>query len=265
MKDSESSKKHFFCIEHAIKYGVKEAILLQNIIFWVSKNRSNAKNFRYGRYWMYSSVRQFNTQFHPYFSTSQIRTGLKSLEKQNVIIIRELNVRNYSNPNWFTVTDQSLLEDFGLPIDKLDEMNRLNLSKLIKDNNLDIHITGLTDEKIKYEIRKALPSVNGLANKLKLDFPDAKNDWYFIGDENDIIFKDFEEDVVDKLDESQLLEIIKLKNLTGEPTQDMEIDDMRNIVRKELTILIEKDKKNGMTIEEDVRLAQEEILKSLLT
>ena len=263
MKDSESSKLHYFDFEHAKKYGVKEAIVLQNIIFWVSINLSKAKNFRYGRYWMYCSVRQFKTDFHPYFSTSQIRTILKSLEKQNVIIKRNLNVRNYSNPDWFTVRDQSLLMDLGLPIDKLDEMSRFELKELKDKYNLDIHITDLSNEKVKYEIRKCLPHEDELAKKLKLDFPDAENDWFIIGEDNDEIFEELEEDGFDKLNIIQLKEIIIINKLISQITRDMGPDDIRNILRRDLAIKNNKANNKEMTIDEYVRSSQVVYLNSV--
>ena len=35
----------------AAKYGVNEAIMLNNFIYWIAKNEANGKHFHDGRYW----------------------------------------------------------------------------------------------------------------------------------------------------------------------------------------------------------------------
>lgn len=36
---------HSFNVEIATKYGMLEAVLLENINFWITKNKANGKNF----------------------------------------------------------------------------------------------------------------------------------------------------------------------------------------------------------------------------
>ena len=37
-------------VEVAVKYGVDEAIMLENIVFWIRKNQANNKHFYDGEY-----------------------------------------------------------------------------------------------------------------------------------------------------------------------------------------------------------------------
>ena len=42
--------EHHFNIEYAKKYGILEAILIDNFQFWIAKNRANGKHFHDGYY-----------------------------------------------------------------------------------------------------------------------------------------------------------------------------------------------------------------------
>ena len=43
---------HNFDTEIATEYGINEAILLNNIYYWVEYNKANEKNFHDGYYWI---------------------------------------------------------------------------------------------------------------------------------------------------------------------------------------------------------------------
>ena len=59
--------QHSFDVEIAKEYGVLEAILLNNLWFWVEKNRANNVNYYDGYYWTFNSTKAFNELF-PYAS-----------------------------------------------------------------------------------------------------------------------------------------------------------------------------------------------------
>ena len=52
-----------FDIEIAQEIGVDEAIMLQNIIFWLVKNKANGTNHYDGRYWTYNSHKALESFF----------------------------------------------------------------------------------------------------------------------------------------------------------------------------------------------------------
>ena len=68
--------EHNFNVEIAKLYGVNVAIFLNNLLFWVHKNRANKQNFRDGNYWTYNTVEAY-TEIFPYWSYDQIRTIIK--------------------------------------------------------------------------------------------------------------------------------------------------------------------------------------------
>ena len=82
--------QHHFDIEIAEAYGLNEAIILNNIRFWVIHNEANGTNFHDGRYWTYNSMKAFEKLF-PYMKPFAIRTALKTLEENGLIITGNYN------------------------------------------------------------------------------------------------------------------------------------------------------------------------------
>lgn len=100
--------EHHFNINVAEKYGINCAVLLQNIYFWVEKNKANQDNNNYfdGYYWTYNSAKAF-AKYFSYMTERQIRYALEKLESEGLIL-----VRNYSDKCdrtlWYTVTQKAL-------------------------------------------------------------------------------------------------------------------------------------------------------------
>ena len=61
-----------FDIEIATKIGVDEAIMLNNFVFWLTKNKANNKNLFDGNFWTFNSVRAYCELF-PFWKESQIK------------------------------------------------------------------------------------------------------------------------------------------------------------------------------------------------
>lgn len=95
---------HNFDIDVAVKYGINEAILLNNIFHWVEHNRANETNYYDGHYWTWNSVKAFSELF-PYMTAKQIRYALKKLEKEGLIITGNYNQSTYDRTAWYTLTD----------------------------------------------------------------------------------------------------------------------------------------------------------------
>ena len=116
---------HFFNTEIAKQYGLEESILLENIYFWVKKNKANNQNYHNGKYWTYNSIRAFKILFD-YMSESKIYRALKKLEEAGLIEIGDFNADRYKRPSWYTVTEKAI--------------------KLYKDNSLQNETSTLQNE-----------------------------------------------------------------------------------------------------------------------
>lgn len=99
---------HSFDIDRAIKYGVPQAIILENMLFWLAHNKAFGKNIHDGKVWTYNSVAAYAELF-PYWTIDQIRRYFESLEKDKVLIAGNFNKKKYDKTKWHTVNDQSLI------------------------------------------------------------------------------------------------------------------------------------------------------------
>jgi hypothetical protein len=96
-----------FDIELAKKYGVDESIVLQNFIFWISKNKASGKHSHDGKTWCYNSVVAFGILF-PFWTSKQIERVLKSLKDQSVIVTGNYNLTAYDRTLWYAFSDESI-------------------------------------------------------------------------------------------------------------------------------------------------------------
>lgn len=88
----------------AKKYGVEGAVIIENLYFWIMKNKANDKNCFDGEYWTYNSVKAFEELF-PFWSKRQIERILKNLEKGGAIKTGNYNKSSYDRTKWYALTD----------------------------------------------------------------------------------------------------------------------------------------------------------------
>jgi hypothetical protein len=95
---------HTFYLDHAMTYGVEEAVILSNIIFWVRVNAKNKRNRINSKYWMYASAENLTKTF-TYFNRIKIQRLLKNLEQKGAVLSDCFNKKNYDTTKWYTLSD----------------------------------------------------------------------------------------------------------------------------------------------------------------
>lgn len=98
--------QHSFDIYIAEKIGLVESILLNNLKFWIDKNKANNKNFHNGFFWTYNSTSAFRDLF-PYLGESQIKRALKSMEEDGYLITGNFNDTPYDRTKWYALTSKA--------------------------------------------------------------------------------------------------------------------------------------------------------------
>lgn len=94
---------HSFNTKIAEKFGVDGAIIIENLKFWIDKNKANKKHFYDNDYWTYNSTRAF-TELFPYWTQRQIERILKNLEKEGAIKTGNYNKVGYDRTKWYGIT-----------------------------------------------------------------------------------------------------------------------------------------------------------------
>lgn len=107
-----------FDTDDAIKYGVNEAIILNNIKYWILKNEANKSNFYDGKYWTYNSAEAFTLLF-PFLTVRQIRYAIKNLEDKGAIVSGNYNTNRYDHTKWYALKDISMLQKQEIDVTNL--------------------------------------------------------------------------------------------------------------------------------------------------
>ena len=122
----------------AILYGVDNAVMIWNLMYWIEHNEANGMNFYDGRTWTFNSIEAF-TKIFPFWSKGQIRRIMKSLEDQGVIMTGNYNASQYDRKTWYAFTDSFL---------QMHLSKSTNGSVEIDNSNIDSYINKDTTEQI---------------------------------------------------------------------------------------------------------------------
>lgn len=96
-------KKHILDIGVAQLVGTNAALILENIAYWCEHNAANNANLHDGHYWTYNSTKAFGELF-PYMTVNVIRTALKKLKDNKLILTGNFNKSAYDRTTWYTLT-----------------------------------------------------------------------------------------------------------------------------------------------------------------
>lgn len=96
---------HSFNTQIAKVCGVREAILLYNIDFWIAKNKANQRHFYDGRYWTYNSSKAF-AEIFDYLTQKVIEKLLAKLIKDGYLIKGNYNANSFDRTAWYALTDK---------------------------------------------------------------------------------------------------------------------------------------------------------------
>ena len=113
--------QHHFDTEYALKYGIEEAIVINNLQFWIIKNRANKKHFINDRTWTYNSYKAFSEIF-PYWNEHKMKRILDSLIIQGILLRENYNKSGYDRTCWYAFKDEnSFLQNSNLHIAELQD------------------------------------------------------------------------------------------------------------------------------------------------
>jgi uncharacterized phage protein (TIGR02220 family) len=89
----------------AVKIGLNEAVILQQIHYWVHGSRHVIE----GRKWIFNTYKDWQEQL-PFWSESTIKRSIHSLEKQGLLLSGNWNRSKMDKTKWYTIDYQQLDE-----------------------------------------------------------------------------------------------------------------------------------------------------------
>jgi len=138
----------------AIKIGLNESLILQQIHYWIEINKKANQNKRDGYYWTYNSYEQWQKQF-PFWCSKTIQRAINTLEKMKLIVSDNYNRLKIDRTKWYRI-DYKVLE--VLESSPFGQIDLTNMTEWV--NHVDKLLPPLpeTKPKINSEINKRIGS-----------------------------------------------------------------------------------------------------------
>jgi len=110
--------------------GITDAIVLQQVNYWLNINKKAGKNFYDGRYWVYNTIREWQENDFYFMSFDGVKKAFARLESKGLLIIGNYNVRGYDRTRWYSI-DYDALDSLS------DDNTQFNARKAARKANSD--------------------------------------------------------------------------------------------------------------------------------
>lgn len=90
----------------ATAIGLNEAIILQQVQYWISGGKSHERD---GHLWIYNSIPQWQENF-PWWSESTIKRALHNLREKGLLIVANFNKAGFDKTLWYRIDYDALRE-----------------------------------------------------------------------------------------------------------------------------------------------------------
>lgn len=88
-----------------------EAIVLNQLNYWIERNKDANRNFHDSHYWVYNSYEAWKKQDFPVWSATKIKRIFTSLEKKGIVLSANYNKLAIDKTKWYTI-DYDKLKKF---------------------------------------------------------------------------------------------------------------------------------------------------------
>lgn len=134
---------------------LNEAIVLNQLNYWLGINKKAGKNFIDDRYWVYNSYSDWKANDFPYWSEKTIQRTFTRLENKGVVVSANYNKLAIDKTKWYTIDTvrlQELVDDFALDEDKMtnrqDDMTDRQDKMTCREGQYDRPLPEITTENI---------------------------------------------------------------------------------------------------------------------
>ena len=110
--------------------GVNEAIIVQQIHYWLNINEKAKINFHKGKYWTYNTYENWQKTNFRFLSVSTLKRIFKKLVTKGILITDNFNKAKYDRTLWVTINYEKLDE----LLSKYEEENKHEKSEEIEEN-----------------------------------------------------------------------------------------------------------------------------------
>lgn len=133
-----------------------EAIVLNQLNYWIERNKDANRNFKDGHYWVYNSYEAWRKQDFPVWSATKIKRIFTSLEGKGIVLSANYNKLAIDKTKWYTI-DYDKLKKFIEEHSKGQNETAKGQDEISKD--ADDQPIGQNDQTLD-QSERALPDTN---------------------------------------------------------------------------------------------------------
>lgn len=133
-----------------------EAIVLNQLNYWIERNKDANRNFRDSHYWVYNSYEAWRKQDFPVWSATKIKRIFTSLEGKGIVLSANYNKLAIDKTKWYTI-DYDKLKKFIEEYSKGQNETPTDQDEILKDD--DDQPIGQNDQTLD-QSERALPDTN---------------------------------------------------------------------------------------------------------
>lgn len=134
---------------------LNEAIVLNQLNYWIEINKKAEKNLVDGKYWVYNSYSDWRINNFPYWSEKTIQRTFTRLENKGVVLSANYNKLAIDKTKWYTIDTeklQELVNEFNSNEDKMtnrqDNMTDRQDKMTCREGQSDRPLPEITTENI---------------------------------------------------------------------------------------------------------------------
>lgn len=109
--------------ELAVRLGVSEAIILQQVQYWLNDTTSGVEID--GRRWIYNTIDQWKEQF-PFYSEKTIKRAFTNLKNLGVLNVEQLKKASHDRTNYYSINHENPLLSDGVKMSPSSGSKRPN-------------------------------------------------------------------------------------------------------------------------------------------
>lgn len=118
--------------------GLNQAMVLQQVHYWLELNKKNKINFHEGKHWTYNTINEWQEEF-PFWSKETVKRAFNKLRDLGIIQVGNFNIYKMDRTLWYTI-----------------DYDKLN--KYIRSNSLD---DGVENESMEKDLMsQAIPETS---------------------------------------------------------------------------------------------------------
>ena len=97
--------------ELACIVGLNEAIVLQQLHYWIERNKANGVNYHDNRYWTFGTVQEYRDRDFPFWSYETVKRTFGKLISQGFVITGNYNKMKMDMTKWYTI-DYAAVDEY---------------------------------------------------------------------------------------------------------------------------------------------------------